>query len=158
MEKRTVVFAGSFDPVTLGHVDIVRRARDVFGAVRVLLIANSNKRPIFTEEERLSLLKETFKDEPHVQVECAEGLLTDYLKKNNLRVVVRGLRGMGDVEHEMTNAHYNKLFYPEMETLWFSPRPEYSFLSSSAVREAAGYGGDVSSLVPACVARALKEK
>ena len=91
-------------------------------------------------------------------MEQADGLLADYLKKNNLHILVRGVRGAADMEHELTNAYYNKLFCPGAETVFLPARPEYAFLSSSAVREAAGYGGDVSALVPPCVASALKGK
>lgn len=152
------VYAGSFDPVTNGHVDVARRARDVFGSVVVLLISNGRKRSLFDEAERLALLLETFKGEKGIRVERADGLLADYLKTNNLRVLVRGLRGAPDVEHELLNAHYNKLFCSSAETVFLPARAEYAFLSSSAVREAAGYGADVSPLVPACVAQALKAK
>lgn len=158
MTDTPAVYAGSFDPVTNGHVDVARRARDVFGSVIVLLIANGRKRPLFDEAERLALLLETFKGEAGIRVERAEGLLADYLKQNNLRVLVRGLRGAPDLEHELANAHYNKLFYPAAETVFLPSRAEYAFLSSSAVREAVWYGGDVSPLVPACVAEALKAK
>lgn len=152
------VYAGSFDPVTNGHMDVARRARDVFGSVVVLLIGNGCKRPLFDEAERLALLQEAFKGERGIRVEHAQGLLTDYLKANSLRVLVRGLRGAPDLEHELLNAHYNKLFYSQAETVFLPARAEYGFLSSSAVREAVRYGADVSPLVPACVARALKAK
>lgn len=152
------VYAGTFDPVTLGHADIARRAARAFGALVVLVIPNGNKQPLFSPAERVALLKETFKDEPLIRVEQAEGLLADYLKKNNLHILVRGVRGAADMEHELTNAYYNKLFCPGAETVFLPTRPEYAFLSSSAVREAAGYGGDISSLVPECVASALKDK
>ena len=90
-------------------------------------------------------------------MEKADGLLVDYLKKNNLHILVRGLRGSADLEPELTNAYYNKQFYPKVETVFMPTRPEYAFLSSSAVREAAGYGADVSGLVPVCVAKALQK-
>ncbi len=153
-----VVYAGSFDPVTNGHIDIARRAREVFGNVVVLLIANGNKRSLFSEDERFALLQQTFKDEPGIRVDRACGLLTDYLKERGLRVLVRGVRGPEDVAHEMTNAHYNKKFFPLAETVLLPCRAEYAFLSSSAVREAFGYGADVSDLVPPCVAEALAKK
>ncbi len=158
MNAAPVVYAGSFDPVTNGHADIARRARDVFGSVIVLLIANANKHPLFSEDERFLLLQQTFKDEPGIRVERAGGLLTDFLKKHGLRVLVRGVRGPSDVAHEMLNAHYNKKFYPLVETVFLPGRAEYAFLSSSAVREAVGYGADVSDLVPPCVAQALAQK
>lgn len=157
MSEKIAVYAGSFDPVTNGHVNVARRAREVFGQVVVLLIQNGRKKPLFSQEERLELLRQTFAGEDGIQVEKAEGLLVDYLKKHHLRVLVRGLRGAADLAPELTNAYYNNQFYPEAETVFLPARPEYAFLSSSAVREAAGYGADVSSLVPACVAKALQK-
>lgn len=157
MASNPVVFAGSFDPVTNGHVDIALRARAAFGSVLVLLTDNGNKRPLLSKETRLALLQETFRQEPNIRVDyCEERLLTDYLKKHHLRVLVRGIRGAADVEHEMLNAHYNKLFYPEVETVFLPCRAECAFLSSSAVREAFSYGADLSPLVPPCVAKELK--
>ncbi len=158
MTAAPVVYAGSFDPVTYGHMDIARRARDVFGSVIVLLIANGTKRPLLDENERFLLLQQAFKDEPGIRVERAGGLLADYLKTHGLRVLVRGVRGPADVAHEMLNAHYNKKFYPRTETVFLPCRAEYTFLSSSAVREAVGYGADISDLVPPCVAEALTKK
>jgi pantetheine-phosphate adenylyltransferase len=157
--RRPVIYAGSFDPVTNGHIDIIRRARAVFGAVRVLVIPNANKHPLFTLEERHHLLKEALSAEPHVEVDVApQGLLTDYLKKHGITVLVRGIRSSADLEHEMTNAYFNRLFSPETETVFLAGKPEFSFISSSSVREAARYGADVSALVPACVAKALIQK
>ncbi len=158
MSSVPVVYAGSFDPVTLGHLDIARRARDVFGQVIVLLMPNVNKRPLFTQQERLELLREALQGESGITVDRADGLLTDYLKKHRLSVLVRGVRGAADVDHEFLNAHYNKLFLPPVETVFFPCRAEYAFLSSSAVREAFSYGADVSALVPPCVVQALAHK
>lgn len=152
------VYAGSFDPVTNGHIDIIRRARNVFGAVIVLVMPNACKRPLFTAQERVELLGQALQGEENVRVEAAEGLLADYLKKNGLNVLVRGLRGEGDLEHELINAYYNKQFYAPAETVFLPGRPEYAFLSSSSVREAFSYGADVSGLVPPCVAEALRRK
>ena len=153
-----VVYAGSFDPVTNGHLDIIRRARAVFGEVVVLLMPNANKRCLFSREERLQLLKEVLQHEAGIRVDCAEGLLTDYLKKNHFKILVRGLRGPSDLDHELTNAHYNRLFYPSAETVFLPCRAEYAFLSASAVREAFAYGADIRGLVPECVAHALEKK
>lgn len=153
------VYPGTFDPVTKGHLDIALRARDIFGSVVVLLIPNGNKKTLFTQAERFALLQEAFRGEPGIRVEQADGgLLSDYLKKNHLRLVVRGLRGASDVEYEFINAHYNKLFNPEIETVFLPGKPENAFLSSSAVREAFLYGADIISLVPPCVAEAINKK
>jgi len=159
MKENTAVYAGSFDPVTNGHLDIIRRARDVFGSVCVLVIPNGGKSPLFTQEERVELLREAAAAEPGVKIESVPGgLLADYLKEHGCRVIVRGLRGARDVEYEFTNAFYNRAFFPEAETVFFAARPETAFVSSSAVREAWRYGADVSAWVPACVCRALERK
>ncbi len=152
------VYAGSFDPVTNGHIDIALRARDIFGVVILLVIPNASKQPLLTQEERVSLIAEALKGESGVRVEKAEGLLVDYLRRNNLHILIRGLRGVSDLDHEMMNAYYNKTFFPQVETIFLSCRPEYTFLSSSAIREALQYGADVSGLVPGCVLRALEAK
>lgn len=156
--NRPAVYAGSFDPVTNGHLDIIRRARAIFGEVIVLVMPNANKQPMFRETERVALLREALRAEEGVRIEKAHGLLTDYLKKNDLRVLVRGLRGSADIEAEFVNAHYNKMFYPRVETVFLPCRPEYAFLSSSAVREAFSYGADIGEMVPPCVKTALKKK
>lgn len=156
--SQLAVYPGSFDPVTNGHIDIARRARDVFGEVLVLLMPNAAKTPLFSEEERFVLLQETFRCEEGIRVARARGLLTDFLKEQQLHIVVRGLRSAADIEPEFINAHYNKSFYPPTETIFLPTRVEYSFLSSSAVREAFAYGADVGKWVPPCVEMALKKK
>jgi len=158
MKQKPVVFAGSFDPVTNGHLDIVRRARDIFGGVIVLVADNACKKTLFTAEERVDLLKKVLAKEKHVSVESTKGLLVNYLKRNGLKVLVRGLRGEEDLPHEMTNARYNAYFYPEAETIFLACSPDTAFISSSAVKEAAVYGADVSGLVPAEAALRLKAK
>lgn len=159
MNAKKAIYTGSFDPITNGHLDIIRRARDVFGTLTVLVIPNGAKKPLFSLEERRALAAEALALEPGVTVAAARGgLLADYLKQNGFSVIVRGLRGTQDVEHEFTNAYYNHAFCPEAETLFFPARAEWTHISSSAVREAARYGADVSRWVPGCVARALAEK
>ena len=148
------VYAGSFDPVTNGHIDIALRARDIFGEVILLVIPNASKQPLFTQEERVNLIAEALKGESGVRVEKAEGLLVDYLRKNNLHILIRGLRGASDLDHE-----YNKMFFSQAETVFLPCRSDLSFLSSSAVRAAAlKYGADVSGMVPSCVLSALEAK
>ncbi len=159
MNIQKAIYTGSFDPITNGHLDIIRRARDIFGTLTVLLIPNGGKNPLFTLEERRALVAEVLADEPGVSVEMASGgLLADYLKEHGFTVIVRGLRGVEDVGHEFTNAYYNRAFCPEAETIFLPPRPEWTYVSSSAVREAARYGADVSRWVAPCVARALAGK
>lgn len=159
MNIKRAIYTGSFDPVTNGHVDIIRRARDVFGSLTVLVIPNAAKHPLLTLEERRALLEEALRGENGVEVAVADGgLLTDYMKSHGYSVIVRGLRGTQDLEHELTNAYYNQAFLPEVETVFLPARTEWTYVSSSAVREAFLYGADVSRWVPAGVMRALAGK
>jgi pantetheine-phosphate adenylyltransferase len=158
MKQKPVVFAGSFDPVTNGHLDIIKRARAVFGAVWVVVAENKNKHVLFTMQERVCLLKEVLKKEKNISVDCTKGLLVNYLKKKGLSVLVRGVRGAEDLPAEMTNACWNKHFYPKAETIFIPCAPDKTFISSSAVKEAFLCGADVSGLVPPAVYEALKRK
>ena len=152
------VYAGSFDPVTNGHLAIIRRASRIFGSLTVLVMENGAKSPLFTVAERVELLKASLAELPHVQVASAEGLLVDYLKKTGTHILVRGVRGGADIEQEMTNAYYNHLLFNEVETVFLPAGENERFISSSAVREIARLKGDVSSLVPSNVEQALQKK
>jgi len=156
--NKPVVFAGSFDPVTNGHKDLILRARAIFGSVIVLLMPNAQKKTLFSVEERVKLLSQLFAEEEGIRIDCAEGLLADYLKKNGLTVLVRGLRNTDDFSYEMGMQAYNRLFYPSAQTVFLPARREDLYISSSAVKEAFFCGGDVSSLVPPCVLEALSRK
>ena len=153
-----VVFAGSFDPVTNGHIEMIRRAQAIFGAVVVLVMPNQKKKTWFSLQERKKLLAEVFKGEAHIKVTSAQGLLVDYMKKHQLTILVRGVRNTTDWEYENTQRAYNEIFYPQLQTLFLPAAQGTSFISSSAVKEAFTCGADVSSLVPPCVWRALKKK
>ena len=154
---KPVVFPGSFDPVTNGHIDLIKRARAIFGAVVVVVLHNAQKQTKFSVQERVSFLKEALTNEANITVESAEGLLTDYMKTHGYTIIVRGLRSAHDWNHERTNAHFNKRFYPMVETVFLPADEKHQFISSSAVKEAAAYGADVTDLVSPCVARALKK-
>ena len=158
MKQKPVVFAGSFDPVTNGHLDIIRRARDIFGAVVVVVAANAKKKTLFTMPERVALLKKVLAKEKNVQVDSTTGLLVNYLKKKGLTTLLRGVRGAQDIPHEMTNARYNKYFFTQAETVFLPCAAETEFISSSSVKEALLYGADISGLVPRAVVSALKQK
>ena len=156
--KTIAVCSGSFDPVTLGHLDIIKRGSQVFEKVIVGVLNNINKKPLFTVEERLEMLREATKDLPNVTVDSFDGLLIDYMKKVNAKVILRGLRAISDFEYEMQIAAMNRKLDEEIETFFIMTKNEYSFLSSSIVEEVAKYNGDVSGLVPPVVEKALKEK
>ena len=128
-----VVFAGSFDPVTNGHIEIIRRAQAIFGAVVVLVMPNHSKQTLFSLEERKALLQEVFKECAYIKVASAQGLLVDYMRKHQLTILVRGVRSSADWEYENTNRAYNQLFYPALQTVFLPAGAETSFISSSAV-------------------------
>ena len=155
--KNPVVFAGSFDPVTNGHIDLIKRARAVFGEVVVVVFCNAAKKARFSVQERVNFLKEALAGEPHVTVDSAQGLLTAYMKEHGYKVVVRGLRSAHDWNFERTNAYFNHALLPEMETVFLPADPAHQFISSSAIKEAAAQGADVCAWVPACVAKALSK-
>lgn len=153
---KPVVFSGSFDPVTNGHLDLIKRARNLFGAVRVVVFNNARKQTRFSVEERVSFLQQALANEENIAIDSFDGLLTDYMKQNGLTTVVRGLRSAHDWNHERTNAYFNKRSYPEIETVFLPSDEKFLFISSSAVKEAASYGADISGLVPPFVADKLK--
>lgn len=142
------VYAGSFDPITVGHMDVIRRAATMFDEVIVAVLINRAKRPVFTVEERLEQIRLAAADIPGVRTDSFEGLLVDYLRSVDARVILRGLRGTADFESERTVASLNRGLYPQAETVFLMTSPEYACVSSSAVREIASFGGDISALVP----------
>ena len=153
---KEVVFPGSFDPVTNGHLDLIKRALAIFGAVRVVVLTNQTKSGMFPVQKRVQFLKEALKGMKGVRVDCAQGLLANYMKKNKLTTIVRGLRSAHDWNHERTNAYYNQLFNAKLETVFLPAATQDQYISSSAVKEAVAYGADVADLVPTCVAKAFK--
>jgi pantetheine-phosphate adenylyltransferase len=155
---RIAVCPGSFDPVTKGHLDIISRGAKVFDKVIVAILTNSKKTPLFTREERAHLLKEVTTSMPNVEIDHFDGLLIDYMKSKNANVIIKGLRAVSDFEYEMQMASINRLLEEEIETFFMMTNNQYSFLSSSIVKEVAKYQADVSSLVPPIVEEALKRK
>jgi pantetheine-phosphate adenylyltransferase len=152
------VYPGTFDPLTRGHEDLVRRASTLFDTV-VLAIADSKaKRPFFTLEERIAMAKEALADVKNLQIVGFSGLLTDFVRKQGARVVLRGLRAVSDFEYEFQLAGMNRNLYPEMETIFLTPSEQHMFISATLVREIATLGGDVSEFVHPKVAKRLKEK
>ena len=152
------VYAGSFDPVTNGHIDIITRAARLFGALTVLVMKNEQKTPLFSIEERVEMLARAVAEIPGVRVETAQGLLADYARKNGVQVLVRGLRGVSDIEPEFCAAHFNKQFFPGAETVFLPTAPTLQFISSTLVKEAAKAGGNIEKMVPSHVAEALTKR
>ena len=155
---RLAVYAGSFDPVTLGHVDLIERASALFSDVVVALGLHPTRKPLFTVEERIELLAKVSNPFPNVRVEAFDGLLIDYCRRIGARVIVRGLRAATDFEYELQIAHANADFHPEVDTIFLPTRTKHGFVSASLVREIASHGGDVTRYAPPAVAAALKIK
>jgi pantetheine-phosphate adenylyltransferase len=152
------ICSGSFDPITLGHVDIIKRGARVFDEVYVVVFNNSSKNPLFTVEERVALIQEVTKDIPNVKVDSHSGLLVDYAREKKATAILRGLRAVSDFEYEMQIAAMNRKLEESIDTFFVMTNNQYSFLSSSIVKEVAKHHGNVSELVPPEVERALKEK
>ncbi|MDN4607571.1 pantetheine-phosphate adenylyltransferase [Sporosarcina highlanderae] len=156
--SKIAVVPGSFDPITNGHIDIIERASKVFPEVRVAVMNNSAKRSLFTVEEREELIRSVTSKFPNVIVESSSGLLIDYARSVGASVIVRGLRAISDFEYEMQITSMNRMLDENIETFFVMTKNQYSFLSSSIVKEVAKYNGDISALVPPQVEIALKEK
>ena len=155
---RIAVYPGSFDPMTNGHVDLVRRGCHIFDRVLVAVLCNTEKAPLFSVEERVGMTKAVFQREPKVKVKAFSGLLVNFLRKEKTNIVLRGLRVVSDFEYEFQMALMNRRLDPEVETVFLTPKEELSYLSSRLVKEVHRLGGDVSGLVPPLVYRALREK
>lgn len=152
------VYPGTFDPITNGHIDIIKRAKNLFDKLYVVIPNNTNKMPMFSLEERLDLLKEVLKDEEYVEVTTTNLLTVDFAKSVGATAMLRGLRMVSDFEYELQMATMNKCLNDEIETVFIMSSHEYSFLSSSSVKEIARFGGDYSSFVPDVVRIALEKK
>ena len=151
---RKAVCPGSFDPVTNGHIDIVRRASSLFDEVIVAVGVNRSKRRLFSDEERIEMLTEVCADYPNVSIDSFEGLLTDFCRRHGVHAIVKGLRAVSDFDYELQMAQMNSSL-AAIETVFVPTSPEYSFLASSLVKEVAAFGGDVSGLIPPLVHRRL---
>lgn len=156
--EHIAVYPGSFDPVTNGHLDIIQRAAKHFDHVIVAVLNNSNKKPLFTVEERKQLLAEVTKDMPNVEIDSFQDLLVNYMSHKKASIIVRGLRAVSDFEYELQLASTNSKLNDQIETFFMMTNPQYSYLSSSIVKEIAQYNGCVADLVPKCVEEALREK
>ncbi|EOD00885.1 pantetheine-phosphate adenylyltransferase [Caldisalinibacter kiritimatiensis] len=154
----TVIYPGSFDPVTNGHLNIIERCSQKFDKVIVVILNNPAKNPMFTSEERKKLLQEVTKDYDNVEIDIYSGLLVDYAKQKGVSVIVKGLRAVSDFEYEMQMACMNRHLENNLETFFLMTNNKYSFLSSSLVKEVAKFGGDISRVVPNVVEDAINEK
>jgi pantetheine-phosphate adenylyltransferase len=154
----TAIYPGTFDPITSGHVDIVARASKIFDRVIVAIAINPNKAPTFSLNERVDLATQSLQGIENIKVCGFEGLLVDVAKQQQADVIIRGLRAPSDFEHEFQLASMNRKMEPDVETLFLTPAEQYSYISSSLVREIASLGGDVSEFVAPCVVQALKSK
>ena len=154
---KRVVCPGSFDPITYGHLDIVERASSIFDEVVIAVMVNKTKQTLFTVEERIKMTKEVTSKFPNVKVDSWSGLLVDYCKKNDISIIVKGLRAVTDFDYELQMSQIN-LQLQGVETLFISTAPAHSFLSSSLVKEIASHGGDVSSYIPAVLLERLKDR
>ena len=156
---KAAIYPGSFDPVTYGHMDVIRRAANIFDELTVSVLNNKLKTPLFSVEERVKILQEAVKDIPNVKVESFSGLLVDYARSRDIHVVIRGLRAITDFEYELQNAQTNaKLSDGALDTIFLTTRLEYAYLSSSSVKEIASFHGDISMCVPEFVAELVYQK
>jgi len=157
MENKAV-YPGSFDPITNGHVDIIQRGMTIFDKILVAVLENPKKTPLFSTKERIDMIKEVFSDQKKIEVKAFDRLLVEFAKKNNAKIVIRGLRAISDFEYEFQMALMNRKLNPEIETFFMMPNVSYTFLSSKLVKEIFMLGGCLKDLVPNYVEKKLMEK
>ena len=155
---KTAIYPGSFDPVTLGHYDIIERSSKIFDKLIVGVLNNSAKSPLFSVEERVNMLKDVTSHFPNVEVQSFAGLLIDFVRSNDANVIVRGLRAITDFEYELQLAQMNRVIAPEIDTLFLTTNLKYAYLISSMAKEVALYGGDISSFLSPEIADKVREK
>ena len=155
---KTIVYTGTFDPITNGHIDLVERASKLFGKVVIGIASNRQKSPLFSIEERIELAVECLKHIPNVEIYGFDSLLVDFVEQCNADAIMRGLRAVSDFEYEFQMANMNRALSPEIESIFLTPSEKFSYISSSLVREISSLKGDVSQFVPANVAEALADK
>ena len=153
-----VLYPGSFDPVTLGHLDIIRRSAEMFDEVIIGVLNNTSKTPLFSVEERVKILTKATKDIPNVEVKAFEGLSVNFARENHAQVIVRGLRAVTDFEYELQMAQTNRVLAPDVDTVFLTTSLEYAYLSSTIMKEVANFGGDLSKFAPREITDAVEEK
>lgn len=156
--KNIIVYPGTFDPITYGHIDLVERAGRLADKVMVAIAANTNKSPLFTLDERVNLAKQIFANNPNVEVLGFNALLIDFMREHKANIILRGLRVVSDFDYEFQLAGMNRHLAPDIESMFLMPAENYTYISSSFVREIANLGGDVTQFVPPLVVAAFKEK
>lgn len=156
--ERKAIYPGSFDPITNGHVDIIKRGLNISDQIIVAVLENPKKTPLFSTKERVEMIQNIFSGEMRIQVQAFRGLLVDFARRQDAKIVIRGLRAVSDFEYEFQMALMNRKLAPEVEILYMMPRVNYSFLSSNLVKEVCSLGGCLDGLVPAGVEAHLKEK
>ena len=155
---KTAVYPGSFDPVTLGHYDIIERTAKMFDKLIIGVLNNKAKSPLFSDTERVNMLKEVTASLPNVEIQSFEGLLIDFVRQSGAGIVVRGLRAITDFEYELQMAQTNRVLAPDVDTVFLTTSLEYAYLSSSTVKEAASFGADISEFLPPYAVEKVKEK
>ena len=156
---KVAIYPGSFDPVTFGHLDVIRRAASMFDELTVSVLNNTQKTPLFSVEERVRILEEATKDLPNVQIDSFSGLLVDYAREKDLHVIVRGLRAITDFEYELQMAQTNRMLsHGKIDTVFLTTSLEYAYLSSSAIKQIASFDGDITPCVPDFVAKLIYDK
>ncbi|MBI1808022.1 MAG: pantetheine-phosphate adenylyltransferase [Ignavibacteria bacterium] len=155
---KIALYPGTFDPITYGHIDVIERAREIFDKVIVTVAHNTSKQPMFTDEERVKMIREVVRKFNNVEVKCFGGLLVTFARKNHATAIVRGLRAVSDFEYEFQMALTNRKLADTITTVFLMPHEKYTYLNSSIVREIATFGGDISEFVPPSVRRHLMKK
>lgn len=158
MNQKVAIYPGTFDPLTNGHLSIIKRALKIFDKLVLAILINPNKSPLFTLEERIDMLKEIFKDEVNIEIDSFNGLLVDYAVNKGANVVVRGLRALSDFEYEFQLALMNRKLNRDIESVFLMTDYKWFYISSTIIKEAARYGGDIKGLVPPIVNERLKQK
>ena len=155
---KTIIYPGTFDPITHGHLDLIERAATFFDKVLIAIAFSEKKKPMFTLDERIDLCRRATAHLPNIEIQSYSNLLVDFARANNARFVLRGVRAIADFEYELQLANMNRAMYPDFETIFLTPVEGYAFISSTLVREIAAMGGDADQFVPPVVAEALRQR